>query len=67
MRITNYAGIDLSEPGQVYRAAREANSVGHWRRLLAIYGDHVPSCAVRHGLGELCDCGWDEQWEHFDG
>lgn len=49
-------GIDLSDMAAVREAANQARAVGHWRRILAIYGDHLGYCQSRGG--GVCDCGW---------
>lgn len=68
MRFTNLARLDLSDLASVRAALGSAQDAGHWRRILAIYGDHLPACAVRVGDGRLCDCGWELIWgqQSFD-
>lgn len=57
MRRTDHiSGLDLDDLATVRVATKFALDIGHHRRLLAIYGDHLNACAVRNG-GE-CDCGF---------
>ena len=56
-RIENDPGLDLNDLEAVREAVRFADSIGHETRILAVYGDHLPACAVRRGADE-CDCGW---------
>lgn len=62
MRTHNLSGVDLGDLVQVREAVRLARTVGHWRRILAIYGDHLPACKVRVNEG-FCDCGWVAAFE----
>jgi hypothetical protein len=59
------ANLDVGDPGAVRPAVERARQVGHWRRLLAIYGDHLPWCASLRSVdtpdGTLaCDCGFED-------
>lgn len=57
-RTHNDANIDIADLAAVRASVEQANAVGHWRRVLAIYGDHLPTCAARDG--DACNCGWTE-------
>lgn len=60
-RTHNLANIDVNNLAAIREAVEVASSIGHWRRILAIYGDHLPACAKRRG-GE-CDCAWDRAFD----
>lgn len=61
-RITNLAEVDLSNLEVVRNEMTDAQAVGHWRRIAAIYGDHLQGCAVRvdGAAPQSCDCGWED-------
>lgn len=66
-RTHTLSGLDITDLAAVRRALANAQAVGHWRRILAIYGDHLPACALRgdhaEGTPVGCDCGWSTAFE----
>lgn len=59
-RLVNESGLDLDNLKAIREAVADAKDVGHWRRLLAIFGDHLPACAARNKGDNSCDCGWND-------
>lgn len=57
-RTHNMAKIDITDLAAVRKAVEDASAIGHWRRIMAIYGDHLPTCAVRGESAGECDCAW---------
>jgi hypothetical protein len=66
LRTHNMASIDINDLPAVREAVAQANEIGHHVRILAIYGDHLPTCEARVALANgdglasnlVCDCGW---------
>lgn len=57
-RTHNLANLNIDDLAAVRRSTESASAVGHWRRILATYGDHLPACAIRNeGEGNSGDCG----------
>lgn len=63
-RTHNLGNIDIDDLPTIRRVAALAMELGHWRRLLAIYADHLPLCAVRQNLDAPppCSCGFAAIW-----
>lgn len=57
--------LDRADLATVRKAIAEARAIGHWRRILAIYGDHLDECATRRLFAGTpsCDCGWAEAFQ----
>lgn len=51
--------------GRVRRAAEQAREIGHWRRLLLLYGQHDGSCAAVLPVDPRpeCDCGFAQVFD----
>jgi hypothetical protein len=60
MRFThNLAEIDRDDLAAVREAVDGAQEIGHWRRIFAIYADHLSACAEVVTIGgKDCDCGF---------
>lgn len=57
MRTHNLGDIDVNDLAATREAVARASEVGHWRGMLAIFGDHLAACRVRAGVAG-CDCGF---------
>ena len=64
-RIENQSGVDLSDLPAVRQARQDASDIGHWRRIVALYGDHLEACAIRRPDEQAggCDCGFAQAFE----
>lgn len=61
MRTHNLAEIDVNDLSATREAVEQANRIGHWRRMLALFGDHLAKCQVRSGV-RGCDCGFRDSF-----
>lgn len=58
------AKLDTSDLAAVRTAVEQARAIGHWRRLLSIFGAHLPGCeTLAHPddgrmAGMYCNCGF---------
>jgi hypothetical protein len=66
-RTHDLAGTNGADLTAFRQHALDAEAIGHWRRLLAMFGDHHEGCAVvrARNVGHdstdvICECGWDE-------
>lgn len=61
-----YAPVPDETPAiEVARLAEKAKEIGHWRRLLHLYGGHRSDCTVfdEKALPPICSCGFERAFD----
>jgi hypothetical protein len=56
-RTHNLAGVDIADLPAIRATVEQAKEIGHWRRIFAVYADHLPACPARN-YGASCECGF---------